>query len=163
MPAAPASWRIGTFASRGWSKSSPRETATRRRFYHGSAGKAGLRTGVARRPQKWPSFEVVLAAKTGTEEGWQALVDYCRPLIVSRARDHGLRGPDVEDVQEVYAEVARNLREFRHDRPGAFRAWLGTIVEHKVADYFRRRSQQPRIETERGGRAGGDPIAVQPQ
>jgi RNA polymerase sigma-70 factor (ECF subfamily) len=98
--------------------------------------------------KEWPSFEVVRAAKTGSEEGWQALADYSWPLIASRARDHGLHGFDVEDVaQEVYVEVVRNLEKFRHVGPGTFRAWLATIVEYKVADHFRRRSRQPGIET----------------
>jgi RNA polymerase sigma-70 factor (ECF subfamily) len=103
--------------------------------------------GLRANRKEWPSFEVVRAAKTGSEEGWQALADYCRPLIASRVRDHGLHGPDAEDVaQEVYVEVARNLEKFRHVRPGTFRAWLGTIVKHKVTDHFRRRSRQPSIE-----------------
>jgi RNA polymerase sigma-70 factor (ECF subfamily) len=103
--------------------------------------------GLRANRKEWPSFEVVRAAKTGSEEGWQALADYCWPLIASHAREHGLKGFDVEDVaQEVYVEVARNLEKFRHVRPGTFRAWLGTIVERKVADHFRRRTRQPSIE-----------------
>ncbi len=60
--------------------------------------------------KKWPSFKVVRGAKIGTQAGWQALVDFCRPLIVNHVRGHGLRGPDLEDlVQEVFVEVVRNL------------------------------------------------------
>ena len=119
--------------------------------------------GLCANRKKWPSFGVVLAAKTGTEEGLQALADYCRPLIVNHARAHGLRGPDVEDVaQEVFAEVFKNLKKFRHARPGAFRAWLGMIVEHKVADFFRRRSRQPSIEPNAADRLAEVPSPCEP-
>jgi RNA polymerase sigma factor (sigma-70 family) len=90
---------------------------------------------------------VVLDAKAGTQAGWQALLDFCRPLVMHYARGSGLRASDIEDIaQEVYAELAKHIRAFRHDRPGAFRAWLRTIVKSKLADHFRARSQQPNVE-----------------
>ena len=45
-----------------------------------------LGPGLPTDPKKWPSFFVVLAAKAGTQEGWQAFVEFCRPLIVRYAQ-----------------------------------------------------------------------------
>jgi RNA polymerase sigma-70 factor (ECF subfamily) len=129
----------------------------------GQPEKSDSEPGLPADRKKWPSFEIVLAAKMGTEEGLRALADYCRPLIANHVRAHGLRGPDVEDVaQEVFVEVFRNLKKFRHAAPGKFHAWLGTIVEHKVADFFRRRSRQPSIEPNAAERLAAIPSPCNP-
>jgi RNA polymerase sigma factor (sigma-70 family) len=53
----------------------------------------------------------------------------------------------VQDVaQEVHVEIVGRLPAFQYVRPGAFSAWVRTILKHKLADYFRRRSHQPSIE-----------------
>jgi RNA polymerase sigma-70 factor (ECF subfamily) len=78
-------------------------------------------------------------------EAWRMLVRLYEPLIevwILRAK---LRPPDVRDVcQEVFAAVSTAVSNFHKDRPGdSFRAWLRTIVRHKIVDFYRQAANQP--------------------
>ena len=47
-------------------------------------------------------------------------------------------------MQEVLAVVVRELPGFRHNqRPGAFRAWLRTILVNRLQAFWRARRSQP--------------------
>jgi RNA polymerase sigma-70 factor (ECF subfamily) len=46
-------------------------------------------------------------------------------------------------VQDVILVVFREVAEFERRRQGAFRAWLRTILAHRVRDYFRGLKYRP--------------------
>jgi RNA polymerase sigma-70 factor (ECF subfamily) len=78
---------------------------------------------------------------------WERLVGLYRPLVLFWVRRGGV-AEDAEDVcQEVFAELARSLDNFRRDRPGdRFRGWLRVLVYRQVALYFRRNAGRPVAE-----------------
>ena len=78
---------------------------------------------------------------------WQRLSDIYRPLIAGWAARAGVRPSDVDDVtQEVLIVVVRRVSEFEHQRPGAFRGWLRSILVLQLRKYFRTREDLgPRI------------------
>jgi len=74
---------------------------------------------------------------------WQRLVDLYAPLVYRWCRDAGLPGEDSGDVvQEVFKSVLTGVDGFRGERPGSFRAWLGSITKSRVSDHFRARGQE---------------------
>ncbi len=76
---------------------------------------------------------------------WQRLVDLYAPLLHAWLRRAAVQLPDAEDlVQEVLCVVVRELPNFRHpERPGSFRAWLRTILTHRLRDFWRARKVMP--------------------
>jgi RNA polymerase sigma-70 factor (ECF subfamily) len=79
------------------------------------------------------------------QEAWRRLVHIYGPLVAHWCAAKGIRGPDVEDVQqEVFRAVAGSLGNFRRDRAGdTFRGWLRGITRNKIVDLFRRQQSQP--------------------
>jgi len=50
--------------------------------------------------------------------------------------------PDI--FQQVFHQVARNITDFRKDRPSdTFRGWLRVITRNKIRDHFRWSNRQP--------------------
>ena len=66
------------------------------------------------------------------------------PLIYSWSRQLGLRDADAADlVQEVFAQLVRNMPVFVYDSRGSFRAWLKTVTLNKWRDHCRRVAVRP--------------------
>jgi RNA polymerase sigma-70 factor (ECF subfamily) len=86
------------------------------------------------------------------EAAWGRLMTLYGPLVYNRCRRGGVPPQDVGDVgQEVFLDVARQIADFRRDRPGdSFGGWLARITQRRVADYWRRRQRAPE-----GAAAGG--------
>jgi RNA polymerase sigma-70 factor (ECF subfamily) len=84
---------------------------------------------------------------------WTRFVDLYGPLLLRWLRHHGARPQDADDlVQEVLSVVVRELPAFQHNqRPGAFRAWLRTILVNRLRAFWRARQSQP---VAAGGGAG---------
>lgn len=80
----------------------------------------------------------------GDNEAWNQLVSLYRPRILARCRAKGLDENSSQDVaQETFVTVYRSLASFRSSPGcGAFRAWLHTIVERRIADWYRRARRQ---------------------
>jgi RNA polymerase sigma-70 factor (ECF subfamily) len=75
---------------------------------------------------------------------WKRFVDLYSPLLQGWLRHQGVRAQDADDlVQEVLGVVVKELPEFRHNqRPGAFRAWLRTILTNRLRAFWRARKTQ---------------------
>jgi RNA polymerase sigma-70 factor (ECF subfamily) len=60
--------------------------------------------------------------------------------VYNRVR-YRIPAPDVEDVtQEVFIAAFNSLPKFRGE--AQFKTWLRTLTNHKVAEYYRRRSRK---------------------
>lgn len=84
------------------------------------------------------------------ETCWAELVDLYGPLLLRWALRYEVQQSDAEDlVQDVLLVVCRELPSFHHQgRTGSFRAWLRTILVHRLQNYRRSRNSQPKA---RGG------------
>lgn len=79
-----------------------------------------------------------------TDDDWRRLDELYRPLLRAWMARAGIVTSDVEDlVQEVLLVVFREIAEFEWRGQGAFRAWLRTILAHRVRDYFRGQKYRP--------------------
>jgi RNA polymerase sigma-70 factor (ECF subfamily) len=89
-----------------------------------------------------------MRVRSRDQAAWERLVRLYTPLVYCWCRHGGLQAADAADVgQEVFQAVARNIDNFRRERPGdSFRGWLRTITRHKLADFYRER-QAPVIAT----------------
>ena len=79
-----------------------------------------------------------------TDDDWRRLVELYQPLLRAWTLRAGVPGTDADDlVQETLLVVFRKVGEFERRGQGTFRAWLGTILVHRVRDYFRARRNRP--------------------
>ena len=80
---------------------------------------------------------LLASVKAEDRAGWTRLVSLYGPLVYRWCRCAGLQPADAADLgQEVFCAVARNISNFRRDRPGdSFRAWLHTITLNKIRDH----------------------------
>ena len=76
---------------------------------------------------------------------WQRFTDIYTPLLGTWMGRYQLQPSDADDlVQEVLLAVSRELAEFRHSgRVGALRAWLRTIMVHRLRNFWRSRQNRP--------------------
>ena len=72
-------------------------------------------------------------------EGWQRLWSVYSKYVHYRIRRTGADENDIDDIaQDVFNSVAQKIADFTPAaRVGSFRTWLGLIVRHRVADYYR--------------------------
>ena len=83
-------------------------------------------------------------AGTPTDEDWRLLLNLYQPLLRAWMARGGVPQSDADDLsQEVLLVVFREVGGFERRGVGAFRAWLRTILVHRMRDYFRGRKQQP--------------------
>jgi RNA polymerase sigma-70 factor (ECF subfamily) len=82
-----------------------------------------------------------LLARAQADDGdaWQQLWKLYHPLVLYWC-GRGVSAEDAEDLsQEVFGNVARGLKEFRHDKPGdTFRGWLRVITRNAILLHHRR-------------------------
>ncbi len=99
------------------------------------------------------SSSLLVRARQMEPAAWEHLVRLYAPLVYTWSRRAQLQPTDAEEVgQEVFLAIARNIKDFRRDRPGdSFRGWVHTIAKSKILDFFRRRRQGPVAE---GGNNG---------
>jgi RNA polymerase sigma-70 factor (ECF subfamily) len=77
-----------------------------------------------------------------TESDWKQLLDGYGPLLAGWLARSGVAAADRDDlIQEVLMVVVRRVSEFDHRGPGAFRAWLRTILANHLKKYFRDRPE----------------------
>jgi RNA polymerase sigma-70 factor (ECF subfamily) len=79
-----------------------------------------------------------------TDDDWRRLLDLYQPLLRAWMARAGVPASDVDDLaQDVLVIVFREVAGFERCRQGAFRAWLRTILAHRVRDYFRGQKYRP--------------------
>jgi RNA polymerase sigma-70 factor (ECF subfamily) len=81
-----------------------------------------------------------LCATTDTKSpSWQRFAEIYTPLLHAWMRRYQLQPGDADDlVQEVLLVVSKELPQFRHSgRTGALRAWLRTIMVHRLRNFWR--------------------------
>jgi RNA polymerase sigma-70 factor (ECF subfamily) len=79
-----------------------------------------------------------------TEDDWRRLLDLYQPLLRAWMARAGVPASDVDDLaQEVLFVVCREVGGFERRGKGAFRGWLGTILAHRIRDYFRAQKYRP--------------------
>ena len=85
------------------------------------------------------------AACDAESQSWTRLTTIYAPLLRTWIGRYGLQSSDADDlVQEVLLHVTRALPEFRHNgRSGAFRAWLRTLMVHRLQKHWRSRDRNP--------------------
>ncbi|WP_439627817.1 RNA polymerase sigma factor [Gemmata sp.] len=70
-----------------------------------------------------------VAAQPADDAAWDAFVDRYGRMIFRWCRGWNLQPADAEDVtQGVLLQLARQMRGFRYDPDGRFRAWLRTVA-----------------------------------
>jgi RNA polymerase sigma-70 factor (ECF subfamily) len=79
----------------------------------------------------------MLAARTGDEAAYNALLRSCIPLIRRMARRQGIRSHGVDDVVQ---DTLLALHRARHayDPSRSFTGWLSTIAQRRAIDGLRR-------------------------
>jgi RNA polymerase sigma-70 factor, ECF subfamily len=88
------------------------------------------------------------AARRMQAAAWQELLDRYSWLVFQWCRNGGLDGEDATDVvQTVMCDVSVSLAGFQKDgKKAAFRRWLRTITNRRIADFHRTNVKQPRGE-----------------
>ncbi len=82
---------------------------------------------------------------------WARFVKLYTPLLFAWARRVGAGKQEAPDlVQDVFLVLAREMRHFRRDPHGRFRAWLWTILLNKWRDRLRQQSAQPAFADQDG-------------
>ena len=79
------------------------------------------------------------------ETGWTDFYQTYWKLIYSVAQKQGLSHEDAQDVvQETVIKVSRYIKNFEYDPyRGRFRSWLCLITKQQVANFYRKRKNQP--------------------
>ena len=78
--------------------------------------------------------------KDGSQEAFDALYHRHLPIVYKRVR-YVIPESDVEDVtQEIFIAVLRSLSSFRGE--AQFGTWLRTLTNHKVAEFYRKRTRK---------------------
>ena len=77
----------------------------------------------------------------GDEIGWQEFENTYRNLMFSVALKQGIPLADIDDIIQIVMLALFNNGTFNYSREkhGKFRTYLGGIIRHKTADYFRRK------------------------
>lgn len=98
------------------------------------------------------SLSLLQRARSNDEQAWEQIVHLYGPLVHRWCKRSSLKDADVADVfQETFRAVSAHLENFKPTKSvGSFRSWLRSIVRTKIADHFRRLSQQP------AGQGGSD-------
>lgn len=83
--------------------------------------------------------------KDGSKDAFDELYQRHLPKVYKRVR-YVVPETDVEDVtQEIFIAALKSLPSFRGD--SKFGTWLRTLTNHKVAEFYRKRTrkQEPRL------------------
>lgn len=84
-----------------------------------------------------------LRSDPADQSAWGEFVDRYGRMIYRWCRRWGLQEADAEDVtQNVLLELARQMRSFRYDPHGSFRAWLRTIAYRGWCHFAERRQHK---------------------
>jgi RNA polymerase sigma-70 factor, ECF subfamily len=111
-------------------------------------------------PASATSATLLDQVKNGDSAGWGRLMRLYRPLLLWWCRGKVARREDAEDVaQEVLATVLAKVGEFDRQRQGSFRAWLRSITQFKLLEYWK---EIRRVPVAAGGTDARDALAQWP-
>ena len=113
-----------------------------------SAGRLMLKDDLkAVEPQNLSDEALVQAAQQGSLDAFDVLYERYLPMVYNRVR-FTVPESDIEDVtQEIFIGVIRSLKSFKGD--ARFSTWLRTLVNRRVADYYRARNPaETELETD---------------
>jgi RNA polymerase sigma-70 factor (ECF subfamily) len=83
-----------------------------------------------------------VSADPADEAAWDAFVERYGRMIFRWCRRWNLQEADAEDVtQGVLLQLARQMRGFRYDPDGRFRAWLRTVAHRAWARFLESRKR----------------------
>ncbi len=83
-------------------------------------------------------------AGSPSEDDWRRFAGLYEPLLRAWLTRAGVPAADQDDLtQEVLMVVVREVAGFDRRRPGAFRAWLGTVLANRLLDFFKSRAARP--------------------
>ncbi len=96
---------------------------------------------ISKTPIQDTSDEILIKQfKDGSREAFDTLYQRHLPNVYKRVR-YVIPESDVEDVtQEIFIAVLRSLSNFRGE--AQFGTWLRTLTNHKVAEFYRRRTRK---------------------
>lgn len=91
-------------------------------------------------PTNATSLSLLERVKHDENQAWESLVDLYAPIIYARCRSYwGLPAHESENIgQDVFASVARKIKEFQRERIGSFRKWIRVITDNKCRDFLRK-------------------------
>ena len=90
-----------------------------------------------------PVTDLVMRARTGEKQAWDALVERYAPLVWSICRRYRLGAADVQDAgQSVWLHLVEQLGNLRD--PAALPGWLATTTQHECARAVRA-ANNPRL------------------
>lgn len=91
------------------------------------------------------SRSLLCGLKENDSQAWDRLVELYAPLVIHWCRRLNVPEQDLGDIfQDVFQSLAKNINQFRKDRPGdTFRGWMRIITRNKVYDHFRKTGRQP--------------------
>ncbi len=96
-------------------------------------------------PQDASDEFLIQQFKDGRNEAFDLLYHKYLPKVYNRVR-YVVPESDVEDVtQEIFIAALKSLPSFRGD--SKFGTWLRTLTNHKVAEFYRRRSRKQEPHT----------------
>lgn len=74
-------------------------------------------------------------------KAWEEFFDLYSPLLYGYAIDRGLSHEDAEDIRaSCYETIIKKINEFDYESGNSgFRAWLRTMVNRRVIDFFRKK------------------------
>ena len=89
---------------------------------------------------RWATRSSMLADLKGfSEQRWIEFEMVYKPLLVFFIRKKNVPNSGIDDVlQDSWISIAKGISKFDNKSgKGSFRGWLRTIVQRRVADYFR--------------------------
>ena len=85
-----------------------------------------------------------LRHRPSDSDSWERFVDIYQPKITKWCLGWGLQRSDADDVaQNVLLAMSRQMKEFKYDPNGRFRAWLKTVSYRAWVDFVKSKSRQP--------------------
>lgn len=91
------------------------------------------------------SRSLIVRLQDDDAQAWNDLIQLYSPLILYWCRKQGANDRDCEDIlQDVLRTVVGNIEKFRKDSVSStFRGWLRTLTRSRLADFYRKRSDDP--------------------
>lgn len=84
-----------------------------------------------------------LRSDSDNEAAWRVFVERYGPQVLAWCRVGKLQQSDAEDVtQTVLLKLAGTMKEFEYDPSMSFQAWLYTVTQRTVTDFFRQRENK---------------------
>lgn len=95
------------------------------------------------------------------DQSWREFFNLYRKLIFSMGTRAGLSTQEAEEVvQETVISIAKTIKGFDYDPARcSFKTWLRHLAQKRIADCFRKRSREARIEdVTRASQTGKTPV-----